>query len=129
MVFLVGTIALVVLFFSSNARDNQNPAKQKEMLAIVLQWGRLAPLSASAANISIATEGSSFTRSFRASFVAPKQDIQNWIKQSPGTREVTPEQVADHKVRYVIAPGGSASRAEVTIDFNLNQVDIDVSWS
>lgn len=129
IVFLVGAIAVAVLFFSSNARDNQNPAKQKEMMSSVLEWGRLAPFPASATNVSIATEGSSFTCSFRASFVASKQDIQTWIKQSPGTVGVTPQQFADNKVMYTIAPGSGANRAEVKIDFNLNQVDIYVSWS
>ena len=125
----IASLAFVGLFFgSSNLRENQDPAKQKEMLALVLEWGRLSPFPASATNISVITEGSSFSRSFRASFTAPKQGIESWIKNSPGLNETTPEKLSDNKVQYVIAPGGGANRAEVTIDYGLNQVEIYVSW-
>jgi hypothetical protein len=127
-VLLVGVTLASLFLASSNSRDNQNPAKQKEMMALVLEWGRLSPLPASATNISIETEGNSFTRSFHASFVAPKQDIQSWVEDSPGLNETTPEEISDTKVQYVIAPGGGANRAEVTIDYGLNQVEIYVSW-
>jgi len=127
--FLVWFIALAGFFFlPTNSRDNQNPAKQKEMMALVLEWGRLSPFPASATNISIKTEGGSSTRSFRASFTAPKQDIQSWIKDSPGLNETTPDELSDNKVQYIIAPGGGANKAEVTIDYGLNQVEIYVSW-
>jgi hypothetical protein len=128
---LVGLISFVIFYFSlpSNARDNQNAARQKEMMILVLEWGRLAPFPASATNISIQTEGSSFTRSFRASFSAPKQDIQTWMKASPGINQATLVELSDNKVKYIIAPSGGANSAEVTIDFTLNKVDIYVSSS
>jgi len=129
IVCLVGIISFVVLYLPlPNARDNRNPAKQKEMTIIILEWGRLAPFPANATNVSIETEGNSFTRSFRASFVAPKQEIQAWIKDSPGINTVTPQVLSDDKVKYIIEPGGGANIAEVTIDFALNQVNIYVSW-
>ena len=129
IVFLVGLMAFVGLFLvSSNSRDNQNPAKQKEMIALVLEWGRLAPFPANATNVLIETEGSSFTRSFRASFVAPQQDIHSWLRDSPGINEATPEELSEGKVWYSVMPGGGASRAEVTIDYKLNKVEIYVSW-
>jgi len=129
VILFIASLAFVGLFFgSSNSRDNQDPAKQKEMMALVLEWGRLSPFPASATNISVMTEGSSFTRSFRASFTAPKQDIESWIKDSPGLNETTPEELSGNKVQYVIAPSGGANRAEVTIDYGLNQVEIYVSW-
>ena len=127
---IVGFISFAVLYLSSsNARDNRNPAKQEAMMTSVLEWGRLMPFPANATNISIETEGSSFTRSFRSSFVAPKQDIQTSIKDSPGINEATPQEISDNKVKYIIAPGGGANTAEVIIDFTLNKVDIFVSWS
>jgi len=128
-ILLVVLVAFAGLFFiSSNSRDNQSPAKQKEMMALVLEWGRLSPFPASATNVSVETEGSSFTRSFRASFTAPKQDIESWIKDSPGLNETTPDDLSNNKVQYIIAPGGGANRAKVTIDYGLNQVEIYVSW-
>jgi hypothetical protein len=127
LLFILGVFAGLFLV-SSNSRDNQEPAKQKEMMALILEWGRLSPFPTSATNLSIKTEGGSFTRSFRASFTAPKQDIQYWIDASPGLKETTPDKLSDNKVEYIIAPGGGANQAEVTIDFGLNQVEIYVSW-
>ena len=128
--FFVGLITCAGLFFvSSNSRDNRDPAKQKEMMAIVLEWGRLAPFPANATNVLIETEGSSFARSFRASFLAPKQDIQAWITESPGINEATPDQLSEKKFKYVIVSGGGVNKAEVTIDYTLNKVDIYISWS
>jgi hypothetical protein len=128
-VLLAAFVGFVCLFLeSSNARDNQDPAKQNEMMALVLEWGRLSRIPASATHISIETEGNSFTRSFRVGFVAPKQDIESWIKDSPGLHETPSEELSNSKVKYIIAPGGGANRAEVTIDYVLSQVEIYVSW-
>ncbi len=128
-ILLVVSVTFASLFLmSSNSRDNQDPAKQKEMMALVLEWGRLSPFPTSATDISIKTEGGSFTRSFRVSFTAPKQDIESWIKDSPGLNETTPDELFGNKVQYIIAPGGGANKAEVTIDYGLNQVEIYVSW-
>lgn len=129
VIFFIGLTAFAGLFLvPSNSRDNQNPAKQEEMMALVLEWGRLAPIPASATHLLIETEGSSFTRSFRVSFTAPKEDIQAWMKDSPGFNEATSEELSDNKVWYDIAPGGGANSAEVTIDYYLNKVEIYVSW-
>jgi len=98
------------------------------MMSLLLEGGQLAPFPASATHVSVETEGKSFSRSFRASFVAPKHDIQAWINRSPGLNETTPEEVSDNKVQYIIAPGGDANRAEVMIDYVLNTVEIYVSW-
>jgi len=126
---LVALAAFAGLFLtSSNSRDNQDSTKQKEMMALVLEWGRLAPFPAGASNVSIETEGNSFTRSFHASFVASQQDIRSWIKDSPGLNETAPQELSDNKVKYIITPGSGANRAEVTIDYVSNQVEIYVSW-
>jgi hypothetical protein len=126
---LVGLVAFASLFFaSSNSRDNQDPAKQKEMMALVLEWGRLAPFPASATSVSIETEGNLFTRSFHARFVAPEHDIESWIKDSPGLTEAMPEELEDKIVQYVITPGGGANKAKVTVDYVWEKVEIYVSW-
>jgi hypothetical protein len=124
------TIALLVVFlFGGNWLDNHNPAKQHEMLNIALIWGRLSPFPQNATNLTVQTEGNLFTRSFRASFSAPKQDIKTWLANSPGTRETTPQTMPDGRLKYVIAPGGGANIAEVTVDFETNTIEIYVSWS
>ena len=128
-ILFIALVALAGLFFAlSNSRDNQDPAKQKEMVSLVLEWGRLSPFPTTATNVSIKAEGNSFTRSFRVSFTAPKQDIESWIKDSPGLNETTPNELSDNKVQYIITPGGGANKAEVMIDYVLNQVEIYVSW-
>jgi hypothetical protein len=127
---LVAFVVYACLFLAhSNSRDNQTSAKQDEMMAFVLEWGRLAPFPTSATNVSIKTEGNIFTRSFQASFTAPKQDIRSWVEASAGINESQPEKLSDGKLKYTISPGGGASKAEVIIDYDLNQVVIYVSWS
>lgn len=125
---------LIILFAglfleSSNSRDNRNPIRQQEMTTLLLEWGRLAPFPVNAMDVTIKTEGNAFTRSFRASFTASKPEIQAWITASPGLSETTPKEISDNKVQYIITPGGGANRAEVVIDYNLNKVEIYVSWS
>ncbi len=127
--FLIALFVIPGLFlFPSNSRDNLDPSKQKEMMTLVLEWGQLAPFPANASNVIVEAEGSAFTRSFHASFVAPKQDIQDWIRNSKGFSEVVPHELTKDKVWYSIMPGSSANFAEVTIDYILNTVDIYVSW-
>ena len=135
MIVLVNTILLVAvaivagLFLaSSNSSDHQDPVRQKAMMTLVLEWGRLSPFPVSATNVSIETEGNSFTRSFGASFTAPKQDIQSWIADSPGLNGTTPEKLSDNKVQYIIESGGGANKAEVKIDYVSNRVEIYVFW-
>jgi hypothetical protein len=116
------------LIFVSNATDNQNDQKKEEMLDLTLEWGRLAPLPDSAEQFEISTEGSSFTRSFRSSFYADKNDLDGWVKSSPGLQDAQIETTGNTK-EYIIDPGGGAAYAEATIDFEKCFVEIYVYWS
>lgn len=69
-----------------------------------------------------------FTRSFRASFNAPMADVERWLRESPGTREVVAEQVSPTVRYFSIKPGGGAIGAEVTVK-DSGDVEIYVSWS
>ena len=127
---LVSSIIFIGMFLlSSNVRDNASPAKQEEMMGLVLAWGRLAPFPATATDVTITTDGNSFTRSFHASFIAPNRDIKVWIEDSPGLNEILPEKISENKEEYKITPGGGANIAEVVIDYDLGKVEIYVSWS
>ena len=129
---IVSGIVLLIFLFPSNSRDNRNPVRQAEMMQLTLEWGRLDPFPANAENVSIWTEGNQFTRSFRAKFKASDEDINNWIKASPGLNEATIEETPEGKKKYVIVPGGSANYAEIIIDFKpdrLNEVEVYVSWN
>ena len=98
-------------------------------MPLILEWGRLSSFPASATNVTIKSEGNLFTRGFHASFTAPKQDIESWVKNSPGLNESTPDKLSDNKLQYIVTPGGGANRAEVMIDYGSNRVEIYVSWS
>jgi hypothetical protein len=78
---------------------------------------------------SISVQGSMFTRAFRASFVAPSTDIEQWLQQSPGTREALPTSPSPGIRHFSIAPGGGAQHAEVTVDDRRHYVSIYVYWS
>lgn len=94
---------------------------------IVSRWGG-AEFACLFLASKLEADETSFTRSFRASFLASKHDIQAWIKDTPGLNETTPDKLSDNKVQYIIAPGVGANTAEVTIDYGLNQVEIYISW-
>ena len=70
-----------------------------------------------------------FTRAFRASFVAPAADIEQWLQQSPGTREALPATPSPGVRHFEIAPGGGAQHAEATVDDTQHKVSIYVYWS
>jgi hypothetical protein len=126
-VCLVSIAAIMVV--STNARDNRNPIRQAEMIDLILEWGRLAPFPVHATNLSVQTEGNPFTRSFRASFSAPEQEIKEWMAKSPGFRNCISQTMPDGRIKYTIEPGGGANYAEAIIDFSINKVEIYVSWS
>jgi hypothetical protein len=104
---IAGVICIVGLFCACGVADRD------EMLRLTLIWGRLAPLPATAQNFTITEEGNMFTRSFRASFIAPVADVERWLRESPGTRAVAPERpspttrrLSDFAGRWSPARGG-----------------------
>ena len=56
-------------------------------------------------------------------------DIEHWLQQSPGTREVVPTPSSPSGRHFEIAPGGGAAQAEVTVDDARHRVSIHVCWS
>jgi len=136
--WLFGGLILVVFFgfilirfnlVLSNRIDNQNPDKQAEMIALTLEWARLAPFPITAYNFSIISEGNTFTRSFRASFNAPEADIRKWVAESPGLQDAVIELTPEGEQIFNIQPGGGANKAEITIDYKSCVVEVFVSWS
>jgi len=116
-------LALVAALLGYRAWD------RSEMLRLTLDWGRLAPLPESKQDFTIATEGGLFTRAFRTSFSAPMADVERWLHDSPGTRDVTPERPSPTSRKYLIVPGGGAEHAEVNVDESCGAVRIYVYWS
>lgn len=103
-------------------------ADKRYGIKATLEWGRLAPFPKSARDLVITTQGNMFTRGFRVSFSAPKEDIARWAEESPGLRETQPEKKGSER-KYVIKPGGGAVYAEVVIDDATDQVRTYVAWS
>lgn len=113
---------------SSPIREGISAADKRSAIKATLEWGRLAPFPKSARDLVVTTEGNMFTRSFRVSFSAPKEDIARWAEESPGIRETQPKKEGSER-KYVIKPGGGAVYAEVVIDDATDQVRIYVAWS
>jgi hypothetical protein len=101
---------------------------QASAMDCILEWGRLAPFPTSAQQMPITIHGSMFTREFRTSFVAPPEDIEEWLRRSPGTREAVVTTPAGVR-HFQITPGGGASFAEVTVDDMRHRVTVRAYWS
>ena len=95
----------------------------------ILTWGRLASFPSSAQQLTIDGGGSMFTRSFRTSFVALPEEINDWLRRSPGTSEAPVKIPSPGFRHFEIVPGGGAQHAEVTVDDTLHVVSIYVYWS
>jgi hypothetical protein len=105
------------------------PWDKKSALDSTVEWARLSSFPVSAEQFSITTEGNMFTRGFHVSFTAQPSDIEQWLQQSPGTRETSPTTPSPGIRHFKIAPGGGAQRAEVTVDDTTKRVFIYVAWS
>lgn len=126
LIALAGLLCAVTLWYAID-RYQRNLLRQQ--LEIPREWGRLSPYPASAKNLRSSTSGSALTRSFRVRFSAPGDEIERWLKESPGTRDVVPEQRGPGQRRYLIKPGGGAQHAEVNVDDEQGLVSIYVYWS
>jgi hypothetical protein len=120
----LGVSWLAYSVLSPNSARNQASARE-----CTLEWGRLAPFPPSAQQLKIVTRGSPFTREFEVFFAAPREEIEEWLQQSPGTREATFTAPSPGVRHFLIAPGGGASFAEVTVDDTKSCVSIRVYWS
>ncbi|QDU42655.1 hypothetical protein Mal52_11220 [Symmachiella dynata] len=92
------------------------------------EWARLNEFPTSATDLNVENVGSLFTREFAVSFVAPLDDTNAWLKESPGTKDVTPEKVGSIW-KYDIEPGGGAQHAELEVDQQSGTVTIRAYWS
>ena len=123
---IVSSIVLVACA-TSNRGTAMTEEERKQAMDLTLAWGRLAPLPTSAQELTITTEGGMFTRTFRTHFKASREDLETWIRTSPGLSSAE-STYADGKRKYIIKPGEGANRAEVIIGDD-GSVEIYTSWS
>lgn len=119
--------ALVLLAISVIARFQETERRQR--LEIPLPWARIAPYPGTAKDLRATTSGSAFSRAFRVHFSAPAADIERWLRDSPGTRDVIPDRPSPGVRHFAIRPGGGAQHAEVRVEDATGAVSIYVYWS
>ena len=125
---LLGTVLGIILIVAGIVAWRISVALDASAINTAQTWARLAPFPATARELHVQTLGSMFTRQFKISFVAPKQDVASWIQMSPGPASA--KQSADgSETVYEIAPGGGATFAEVRVDPSTGRVRIDTFWS
>jgi hypothetical protein len=121
---------LLTLRYTSdnNEKDNRDVSKQEQMLKILLDWGRLAPIPADAKDFTIYTTGSSMSRQFHAHFLLNKVEMDKWISISPGLHYASKQELTNNVKKYIIfPPGGDAQRAIMIYNLYTHEVQIDVS--
>lgn len=128
-IWAIGVVVVIGLISSEFRNPSLTPEEKQSAIDCTLEWGRLSPFPDSIAQFSITVEGNMFTRSFRTSFAAQPSDIEQWLQQSPGTREASLTTPSPGIRHFEIKPGGGAQRAEVTVDDTTNRVSIYVAWS
>jgi hypothetical protein len=101
----------------------------QQMWTITHEWTRTAPLPSDTHDVTIHSEGSDFTRQFRASLRFPNPvSLQAWIKASPGFSDAGVSFENDGTKVFQIKPGGGAMFAEIKI-YSDNRVEINTYWS
>jgi hypothetical protein len=127
--FTLGFVLFLGLFVVPYFANIVMPWNKTEAIETALSWGGLANIPNSALNIIVDTEGSMFTREFIIEFNCECDDIEEWISQSPGLKNINPA-IEDHGILIYQVPGKEgAIGGIVTIDKNKGKVTIDMSWS
>lgn len=97
-------------------------------IAASKEWARLDEFPSSAKIIDVVKLGNVFTRGTEVTFTAPLDDIDRWLKHSPGTAGVLPTQSGTIR-HYAIEAGGGAVFAELEVNIATQTVRIYAYWS
>ncbi len=121
----LGTLLLIAGIYGY---VNLRSAQDRDAIQTIREWARLVELPATATDIRVQTSGSPFTRDFTVTFVAPREDVEAWLHQSPGTTGLTPKTEGSIQ-KYDIQPGGGAQHADLEFDPHTGAVKIHAYWS
>ncbi|MGF1514590.1 MAG: hypothetical protein ACFB5Z_12980 [Elainellaceae cyanobacterium] len=106
--------------------DDNSPLNKSGVIQTVRLWARLAPLPKSARHLRIDGTGQLFDKTYVITFDARPQDIDDWLRSSPGTAHATVT-ASPEGDRYVIRPRDAAF-AEVTVAPSKRGVRIKAFW-
>lgn len=123
IIILIGIIiALIYINIISPIRQRNSLRKA------VLIWARMAPFPEEITDFRIETAGGMFTREIFVTFKAESEVVEDWIKNSAGTKDLKPEE--EHGVLiYKITPVEGCSEVELRYYKNIKVVDIYACWS
>ena len=121
---LVVLIAAVIWQFLPAILLTPRQYSEPQMWRIVHEWTQTAPLPGDASDVSIITEGSDFTRQFKAHFRLSSESLKAWIAASPGFRDAQVTNDLEGVRHYLIKPGGGALFAEIVIDERTGSISI-----
>jgi hypothetical protein len=126
--FLICIVILgLVLFFTS---------RQGEEKKIVLAWSGISAIPTWAKEVSVETNGNSFSREFTMMFSGTAEEIDQWIAEEPVFKTAEKKDIQSSDVSqkgsvetYILVPQSGAGYAEVVIDRSVGRVKIRVYWS
>lgn len=129
---LLGLLVTLTLFFGLIVypyfANIVMPWQRSSAIESAIEWGGLAELPVSQWQADIDTEGGIFTRTFMIGFECSKAEIEKWIKESYGIRDVIPTKEVNlwvyRSVGYENSIGGT-----VAINYETGRVYITMSWS
>ena len=133
----ISALLLIIFSFASvfiptvvaETRCAYSPINQKIAVTNALEWSRLLELPDSAHNIEAETSGNIFTREIEVTFKASSEDIDKWISESPGTKNVIPIILSNGNSKYLVEKMEKVSFSELIIYKNENKVYLITYWS
>jgi hypothetical protein len=127
--FTIVFVLVVGLFIVPYFANIVMPWDRAGAIESTCAWGGLAELPASAEDISIQTEGSMFTREYIIKFNCPATDIEKWIADSDGLKNIEGVSTTPGVVSYQVSGREGSIGGTVTVDKIKGKVIIDMSWS
>ena len=118
-IIIIGITAGIMIHFFNQA-DTEN----QEKIGTALTWSQMDPLPESAEGFIVRTMGSPASQEFIITFTAAPEDIDMWINNSIGTKDVTPSK-EDFELTYPIKPL-DAKFAQIVVNTKTNDVTIHV---
>lgn len=94
----------------------------------VLAWARLADVPADVRNLAVSTRGNMFSREIELTFTASQQQIDDWLRRSPGLADAKAIR-SDGVLVYEIKPSEGVSEARVTLHLESGRVVVFAQWS